>query len=141
LEGNLQMEKSILVADKIAQSGIDYLKEQSGFQVDHINGLDEAGLCEIIGKYHAVLVRSAVTITTAVIDAAENLQVIGRAGIGVDNIDVGRATERGIAVLNTPNANATTTAELTIAHILSLSRSLPQADQSVKAGLWDVQNL
>ena len=131
------MEKSILVADKIAQSGIDYLKEQSGFQVDHINGLDEAGLCEIIGKYHAVLVRSAVTITTAVIDAAENLQVIGRAGIGVDNIDVGRATERGIAVLNTPNANATTTAELTIAHILSLSRSLPQADQSVKAGLWE----
>ena len=131
------MGKSILVADKIAQSGIDYLKEQSGFQVDHINGLDEAGLCEIIGKYHAVLVRSAVTITTAVIDAAENLQVIGRAGIGVDNIDVGRATERGIAVLNTPNANATTTAELTIAHILSLSRSLPQADQSVKAGLWE----
>lgn len=131
------MEKSILVADKIAQSGIDFLKEQPGFKVDHINGLDEAGLCEIIGKYHAVLVRSAVTITAAVIDAAENLQVIGRAGIGVDNIDVARATERGIAVLNTPNANATTTAELTIAHILSLSRSLPQADRSVKAGLWE----
>jgi D-3-phosphoglycerate dehydrogenase / 2-oxoglutarate reductase len=131
------MEKSILVADKIAQPGIDYLKEQSGFQVDHINGLDEAGLCDIIGKYHAVLVRSAVTITSAVIDAAENLQVIGRAGIGVDNIDVNRATERGIAVLNTPNANATTTAELTIAHILSLSRSLPQADRSVKEGLWE----
>lgn len=131
------MEKSILVADKIAQSGIDFLKDQPGFQVDHINGLDEAGLCEIIGKYHALLVRSAVTITAAVIDAAENLQVIGRAGIGVDNIDVARATERGIAVLNTPNANATTTAELTIAHILSLSRSLPQADRSVKAGLWE----
>ncbi len=131
------MDKSILVADKIAQSGIDYLKDQSGFQVDHINGLDEAGLCDIIGKYHAVLVRSAVTITSAVLDAAENLQVIGRAGIGVDNIDVARATEKGIAVLNTPNANATTTAELTIAHILSLSRSLPQADRSVKSGLWE----
>lgn len=131
------MEKHILVADKIAQSGIDYLIAQGGFQVDHINGLDEQGLCEIIGKYHAVLVRSAVTISAAVIDAGENLQVIGRAGIGVDNIDVARATERGIAVLNTPNANATTTAELTIAHILSLSRSLPQADRSVKSGLWE----
>jgi D-3-phosphoglycerate dehydrogenase / 2-oxoglutarate reductase len=131
------MKKNILVADKIAQTGIDYLQEQDDFEVDHINGLDEAGLCDIIGKYHAVLVRSAVSITTAVIDAAENLQVIGRAGIGVDNIDVARATEKGIAVLNTPNANATTTAELTIAHLLSLSRNLPQADSSVKQGLWE----
>ncbi len=62
------MKKNILVADKIAQTGIDYLKEQGDFEVDHINGLDEAGLCGIIGKYHAVLVRSAATITTAVID-------------------------------------------------------------------------
>ncbi len=131
------MKKNILVADKIAQAGIDYLAEQPDFQVDHINGLDEAGLCDIIGKYHAVLVRSAVTITAKVIEAAENLQVIGRAGIGVDNIDVARATEKGIAVLNTPNANATTTAELTIAHLLSLSRNLPQADRSVKQGLWE----
>ena len=131
------MEKSILVADKIAQTGIDYLLEQAGFEVDHITGLDEARLCDIIGKYHAVLVRSAVTITAKVIDHADNLQVIGRAGIGVDNIDVARATERGIAVLNTPNANATTTAELTIAHIMSLSRNLPQADRSVKSGLWE----
>ena len=131
------MVKNILVADKIAANGIDYLKEQSDFNVDHITGLDEAGLCEIISKYHAVLVRSAVEITAPVIDAAENLQVIGRAGIGVDNIDVGRATETGIAVLNTPNANAITTAELTIAHILSLSRNLPQADRSVKEGKWE----
>ncbi|NKB38319.1 MAG: phosphoglycerate dehydrogenase [Gammaproteobacteria bacterium] len=131
------MGKNILIADKIAQSGIDYLTEQRGFEVDHITGLDEAGLCEIISKYHAVLVRSAVTITSAVMDLADNLQVIGRAGIGVDNIDVARATERGIAVLNTPNANATTTAELTIAHILSLSRNLPQADRSVKSGAWE----
>lgn len=131
------MEKNILVADKIAESGINYLKEQANFNVDHITGLDEAGLIEIIPKYHAVLVRSAVTITPAILDAADNLQVIGRAGIGVDNIDVALATERGIAVLNTPNANATTTAELTIAHILSLSRSLPQADRSMKEGKWE----
>ena len=131
------MEKNILVADKIADSGIEYLKQQKGFNVDHITGLDEAGLIEIIDKYHGVLVRSAVTITAAVIDAAKNLQVIGRAGIGVDNIDVACATERGIAVLNTPNANAITTAELTIAHILSLSRGLPMADRSMKEGKWE----
>lgn len=131
------MTKNILVADKIAATGIEYLKEQPEFTVDHITGLDEAGLCEIIAKYHAVLVRSAVRITAPVIEAADNLQVIGRAGIGVDNIDVAKATEKGIAVLNTPNANAITTAELTIAHILSLSRNLPQADRSVKAGNWD----
>ena len=131
------MEKNILVADKIAQSGIEYLKGQPGFKVDNITGLDEAGLVEIIPKYHGVLVRSAVRITAPVIEAADNLQVIGRAGIGVDNIDVDKATERGIAVLNTPNANATTTAELTIAHILSLSRSLPMADRSVKEGKWE----
>ncbi len=131
------MEKFVLVADKIAQSGIDYLTQQDGLHVDHITGLDEDGLCEIIEKYHAVLVRSAVQITAKVIDAGTNLKVIGRAGIGVDNIDVARATEKGIAVLNTPNANATTTAELTIAHILSLSRNLPEADRSMKAGLWE----
>ena len=131
------MVKNVLVADKIAANGIEYLKEQPDFAVDHITGLDEAGLCEIIAKYHAVLVRSAVEITAPVIEAAENLEVIGRAGIGVDNIDVKKATEKGIAVLNTPNANAITTAELTIAHILSLSRNLPQADRSVKEGKWE----
>lgn len=131
------MQKNILVADKIAANGIEYLKEQPDFVVDHITGLDEAGLCEIMAKYHAVLVRSAVEITAPVIEVAENLEVIGRAGIGVDNIDVARATEKGIAVLNTPNANAITTAELTLAHILSLSRNLPQADRSVKEGKWE----
>ncbi|MFQ5659370.1 MAG: phosphoglycerate dehydrogenase [Gammaproteobacteria bacterium] len=131
------MEKYILVADSIAAPGIDYLNDQAGFQVDCKTGLDERQLKNIIPKYHAVLVRSATKVTAPVIDAADRLEVIGRAGIGVDNIDVERATERGIAVLNTPNANATTTAELSIAHILSLSRNLPQADRSVKAGEWN----
>ncbi len=131
------MEKRILIADKVAPAGVAYLKKQPGFVVDIETGLDEAGLCRQIPAYHGVLVRSAVTISKAVLDAAENLQVIGRAGIGVDNINVAHATEKGIAVLNTPNANAITTAELTIAHILSLSRSLPQADRSVKAGKWE----
>lgn len=130
------MEKRILIADKIASAGIDFLEEQPDFQVDCITGLDEAELCKKIAEYNAVIVRSASRITAAVLEAANKLEVIGRAGIGVDNIDVSCATERGIAVLNTPDANATTTAELTLAHILSLSRNLPQADHSVRAGEW-----
>jgi len=131
------MSKRILIADKIATDGVEYLKNQPGFQVDVIHGLDEAGLCENIPGYDAVLVRSGVKITGKVIAAADKLQVIGRAGIGVDNIDVDKATEQGIVVMNTPDANATTTAELTFAHILSLSRSLPKADSSVRSGKWE----
>lgn len=131
------MEKRILIADKIAQDGVDYLKEQAGFLVDVEYGLDESGLCAKIPGYHAILVRSAVKVTEKVIDASDVLQVIGRAGIGVDNIDIEKATEKGIVVMNTPDANATTTAELTFAHILSLSRSLPAADHSVRSGKWE----
>jgi len=131
------MSKRILIADKIATDGVEYLQNQPGYQVDVIHGLDEAGLCEKIPGYDAVLVRSGVKITGKVIAAADKLQVIGRAGIGVDNIDVDKATEKGIVVMNTPDANATTTAELTFAHILSLSRSLPKADSSVRSGKWE----
>jgi len=130
------MQKRVLVADKIARAGVDYLSRQERIEVDNITGLTEAQLCEKANGYNAIIVRSATTITDRIIDAATDLEVIGRAGIGVDNIDVDKATEKGIAVLNTPDANATTTAELTIAHILSLSRNLPQANQSVKAGEW-----
>src|SRR3990172_13142794 len=88
------MDKKILVADKIAASGLKHLKEQPGFQVDQILDLDEAGLCKTVPGYHAVLVRSAVKITGPVIDASDKLQVIGRAGIGVDNIEVVRGGAR-----------------------------------------------
>ncbi len=131
------MKKRILVADKIAADGVEYLKNQTGFEVDVVHGLDEAGLCAKIPGYDAVLVRSGVKITAKVIAAADKLQVIGRAGIGVDNIDVEKASAKGIVVMNTPDANATTTAELTFAHILSLSRSLPKADRSVRSGKWE----
>ncbi|MEX2352755.1 MAG: phosphoglycerate dehydrogenase [Gammaproteobacteria bacterium] len=131
------MSKRILVADKIAADGVEFLKNQPGYEVDVAHGLDEAGLCEKIPGYHAILVRSGVKVTEKVIAAADSLEVIGRAGIGVDNIDVDKATEKGIVVMNTPDANATTTAELTFAHILSLSRSLPKADTSVRSGKWE----
>ena len=129
--------KRILVADRISPEGKAFLEQQKNLAVDHVTGLDEAGLCERVGKYHAVIVRSATSITAKVIDAAVRLEVIGRAGIGVDNIDVEHATGKGIAVLNTPDANVTTTAELTLAHLFSLSRNLPQANGSVKAGKWE----
>ncbi|MCY4282164.1 MAG: phosphoglycerate dehydrogenase [Gammaproteobacteria bacterium] len=129
--------KHILVADKISPEGKAFLDAQRTLAADCITGLDEAALCAQIGKYHAVVVRSATTITAKVIDAAARLEVIGRAGIGVDNIDVQHATGRGIVVLNTPDANVTTTAELTLAHLFSLSRNLPQANSSMKAGHWE----
>ena len=102
--------------------------------------LDEAALCKRIADYDALIVRSKTQVTAAVIAAGERLKTIGRAGIGVDNIDVAAATERGIVVLNTPDANATTAAELTLAHLLSLSRHLQQADRSVRAGEWKQRN-
>ena len=133
---DIHLYKRILVADKISPEGKAFLEGQKNLSVDHVTGLDESGLCRIIDDYHAVIVRSATTISAKVIDAAGRLEVIGRAGIGVDNIDVGYATGKGIVVLNTPDANVTTTAELTIAHLFSLSRNLPQANRSVKAGEW-----
>lgn len=126
----------ILIADPIHEDGRKFLEAQRGLAVDVDTGLDEASLIAKIGAYDALIVRSKTRVTAPVIAAATALRVIGRAGIGVDNIDVPAATERGIVVFNTPDANATTTAELTIAHLLSLSRHLPQADRSVRSGAW-----
>ncbi len=128
--------KNILVADKIADEAINYLKEQNNFNVVCQAGLSETELCKEIPKYHGIIIRSATKLTRDILQYAKNLEVIGRAGIGVDNIDIDSATEFGIVILNTPDANATTTAELAIAHIFSLSRNLPLADLSVKSGEW-----
>jgi D-3-phosphoglycerate dehydrogenase len=127
----------IFVADKIADEGVEFLKNQPGLDVDFTTGLNEAEACEHIRDADAVIVRSATSIRGDILEAAKNLKVIGRAGIGVDNIDIPAATERGIVVLNTPDANATTTAELAIAHMMSLSRHLPFADQSIRNGKWE----
>ena len=131
--------KKILISDKLAEAGINYLNQQaeSGIHIHIQTGLDEAGLCEIIGEYDALLIRSDTKVTKKVLEAAKNLKLIGRAGIGVDNVDIPMATEMGVIVMNTPDANATTTAELAIAHMMSLSRRLPAADRSVRAGKWE----
>ncbi|HLF95527.1 MAG TPA: phosphoglycerate dehydrogenase [Methylococcaceae bacterium] len=130
------MNKKVLVADNIAQEGVDFLKQQPGLDVEFAPGLSPDELKARVKDADALVVRSAVKVTSDILQAAERLTVIGRAGIGVDNIDVDAATERGIVVMNTPDANATTAAELALAHILSLSRHLPRADASVRAGEW-----
>jgi D-3-phosphoglycerate dehydrogenase len=126
----------LLIADPIHEQARNLLASRSGFEVAVATGLNEAELTECIVGYDGIIVRSKTRLTAPVLAAGQNLKVIGRAGIGVDNIDVTAATERGIVVLNTPDANATTTAELTLAHLLSLSRHLPQADRSMREGEW-----
>ncbi len=133
--------KKILVSDKLADDGINYLNEQSDIQVHIQVGMNEDELCEIIGDYDALLIRSDTKVTKRVLQAATNLKVVGRAGIGVDNVDIPAATEQGVIVMNTPDANATTTAELAIAHMFSLSRNLPEASASVRAGKWERSQL
>lgn len=129
--------KKLLIADQIAEEGVRHLQANSEIHVDVKIGLNEKELSDIIGDYEGVIVRSATKITSPVIEAGKKLEVIGRAGIGIDNIDTNVATTHGIVVMNTPDANATTTAELAIAHLLSLSRHLPSADQSVRNGEWE----
>jgi D-3-phosphoglycerate dehydrogenase len=126
----------ILIADPIHDDGRRLLETNPALLVDVQTGLDEARLVDCIRGYDALIVRSKTRVTGPVIAAGCGLKAVGRAGIGVDNIDVPAATERGIVVFNTPDANATTTAELTVAHLLSLSRHLPQADRSVRNGAW-----
>jgi D-3-phosphoglycerate dehydrogenase / 2-oxoglutarate reductase len=127
---------SVLIADPIHADGCALIASEARLRVDVATGLDEAVLTERIPDYDALIVRSRTRVTRPVIAAATRLRAIGRAGIGVDNIDVAAATERGIVVFNTPDANATTTAELTLAHLLSLSRHLPQADRSLRQNEW-----
>ena len=135
------MMKKILISDKLAEDGINFLNEQEGIQVHIQTGLNEDALCEIIPDYDALLIRSDTKVTEKVLKAAKRLKVVGRAGIGVDNVDLGVAMEQGVIVMNTPDANATTTAELAIAHMFSLSRNLPVANQSVREGKWERSKL
>ena len=124
----------ILVSDPIAKEGIELL--QKHFDVDVKTGMDKAQLIEIIGDYDALAVRSETKVTADVLEAAKKLKIIGRAGVGVDNIDVPLATQKGILVVNSPAGNTIAAAELTMALILSLSRSIPQGHNSLRAGEW-----
>ena len=127
----------VLVADPIAQRGIDELAAGGSLDVVVKLGLKPEELIEIIGEYSALVVRSETKATAKIIEAAHKLKVIGRAGVGVDNVDVDAATKRGIIVMNTPGGNTISTAEHAFSLMVSTARKIPQADASVKAGKWD----
>lgn len=124
----------ILISDEVSPACVEKLSSQ--FEVDYKNGLSPGELANIISAYDAWIVRSASKATASLIQAATKLKIIGRAGAGVDNIDVEAATQKGIVVMNTPGGNTVSTAEHTIAMIMALSRNIPQANDSVKGGEW-----
>jgi len=130
----------ILVADKISSSGVAYFRAQPGFEVVEAYNTPPAKLLELVKDVHAIAVRSETKITAEVLAAAPLLKVVGRAGVGVDNVDVEAATERGVIVMNTPSGNTVATAELTFTHILCGARPVPQAAASMRAGQWDRKN-
>jgi len=127
----------VLVTDSLAQQGFEILERTPGIQVVDAPGLAPAQLLEAIADADALIIRSATQVTAEVIAAGKQLTVVGRAGIGVDNVDVGAATVRGIVVMNTPGGNTITTAEHAIALLVALARHIPQATASMKSGKWD----
>ena len=124
----------ILIAESIASEGIDRLR--AAHDVDEVLGLDHAGLLAIVGEYDALVVRSQVQADAEVIAAGTKLQVIGRAGVGVDNVDLDAATRAGITVVNAPTGNTIAAAEHTLALLLGLARKVAAADASVRRGEW-----
>ncbi|MFQ6104561.1 MAG: hydroxyacid dehydrogenase [Candidatus Glassbacteria bacterium] len=127
----------VLVSDPISQDSLDVLKSSGEFKVDVITELDEDGLVETISPYECIVVRSRTKVTKKVIEAAGNLKLIVRGGVGLDNIDLEAAKEKGIKVLNTPGTNAESVAELTIGLMLCLARQIPQAHATLVEGRWE----
>ncbi|MEQ1632900.1 MAG: phosphoglycerate dehydrogenase [Planctomycetota bacterium] len=129
------MSYRILVADDLAEDGLAILRTAG--EVTFKKGMNEDALRQTLPGFHALVVRSATQVTARSLELADELALIGRAGIGVDNIDVAAATERGIVVMNTPEAGAVTTGEHAIALMLSMARMIPQADASIRSGKWE----
>lgn len=125
----------VLVADPIARDGVEVLR--NGADVDIKTGLTPQELAVIIGDYDALVVRSETKVTEEVLAAGVKLQVVARAGVGIDNVDVAAATARGVLVVNSPHGNTTAAAELTVALMLALARRIPQADAALRSGRWD----
>ena len=125
----------VLVSDPIDQAGIDILSQVA--QVDQRPGLSPEELVSVIGDYDGLMIRSGTQVTGEVIAAASKLKIIGRAGVGVDNVDVPAATQRGVLVVNSPEGNTIAAAEHALAMMLSLSRHVPQAHAGMRVGKWD----
>jgi D-3-phosphoglycerate dehydrogenase len=127
----------VLISDKMSPKGVAVFNSFPEIQVDVKVGMKPEELAAVIGEYDGLAIRSATKVTAEIIAAADRLKVIGRAGIGVDNIDIEAATKRGIVVMNTPQGNTITTAEHTLAMMFALSRNIPQATRSMKDGKWE----
>src|SRR5881398_2449263 len=129
---------NVMICDPISPKGIALLQQQPEFKVTVLEKrLAEAELLPLVGEVAAMVVRSETKVTKRVIEAAPELRVVGRAGVGVDNVDVETATQRGIVVMNTPGGNTISTAELTFSMLMALARKIPQAHASMKAGQWN----
>jgi len=130
----------VLIADSISQRGIDELSREGALDITIKPGLSETELIEIIPEFSAIVVRSQTKVTADILKAGKSLRVVGRAGVGVDNVDVEAATRRGVVVLNAPGGNTVSTAEHTFSLLLSVARKIPQADASVRGKNWDRKN-
>jgi D-3-phosphoglycerate dehydrogenase len=127
----------VLISDQLSEIGIKIFEKAKGIEVDVKTDLSPEALKNIIGDYDALVIRSATKVTKDLLDAAKNLKVVGRAGIGLDNVDIPAATERDVLVMNTPTGNVVTTAEHAVAMLMALTRNIPQGTSSLKAGRWD----
>ncbi len=127
----------ILICDGLDESGLDLLRSAEGLEVDVPDQWSMEEITEQLPRYEAMIIRSRTKVTEKMLQKADRLRVIGRAGTGVDNIDVPSASDRGILVMNTPGANAMAAAEHTMALMLALSRHIAQASQSVREGRWE----
>ena len=126
----------VLIADKLSPAAVAIFKER-GVEADVKTGLTKEELIKIVDQYDGIAIRSATKLTADVIKAAKKLKVVGRAGIGVDNVDIPAATAAGVIVMNTPFGNSITTAEHAISLMLALARELPAANASTQAGKWE----
>ncbi len=127
----------VLISDSLSKEAVDILEKEKEFKVEVNTKLTPDELKKVIKDYDALLVRSATKVTKDIINAADKLKIIGRAGVGLDNVDVEAASKKGIIVVNTPGGNTISTAEHTFSMILALSRNIPQADLSMKKGEWE----
>ncbi len=126
----------ILICDPLSDSAIEVLKDAPDVEFKEKFGCNEQDLTKLIPEYNAVIIRSATHLTKKIINNANNLKVIGRAGSGLDNIDTSYAAKKSVKILNTPGTNAPAVAELAIGFLFSLARSIPAADHSMKSGKW-----
>jgi len=129
--------KKVLISDNLSEEGIEIFKKMPGIEVDVRTKMTPDELKAVIKDYDALVIRSATKVTQEIIDLADRLKVVGRAGIGLDNVDIPAASKRGIVVMNTPGGNAVTTGEHAIAMMLAMNRKIPQATASMKSGKWE----